>query len=455
MPCDATMSGVDKSFDTRSSRTQEEALPMKIDLERGSKRFSCNRLPATVTGLVIALLLIALWPVVSLAGGRVGGTTDVLRDKSGQIRGRGALPYKDQPPLDWHNEPVTLTPFCTLGAGTETDCVDGTRSCGEVDVACGPYIGGVEPWTAGIGLRNSPTGTLQLRGARPASQLVVAWLMWGVIIRDTPDDPTAPRGESISFAGVDLLGEELGESEEPCWQPGLPAAGEEVSTDDGEDPDDGDTPTVFRAFWVDVTAYLEPEINGDYPIFFPGSSLLLGEDPWGPEVPISPGFQADGASLVVVAAHPEIDPEAMVAFHTGPSFFTGVEEYHHELTLPLPPLSRVRHLRIGGDGQARTQLDPVSTFSTCLSPFDGLWVALRGDSSAIDPRPDWQGVDGGPITQLWDSQITDAWASELQFLPDQTSYRVRYQTALPPVGVQLRFDCVELMLHGLWVGNTF
>lgn len=427
---------------------------MSSELETPSRTTLLTR---AAVALATAFVL-ALWPASAEAGGRAGGTTDSLRNKSARIPRPGAKPFELLPGgvpgkglliQGWHPMPVTLTPFCALTSNAAAaGCEDDRYDCGEVSVPCGPYAGGVELTTAGVGLRNYPTGTLELRGVRPGSQLVAAWLIWGVIIRDVSNEPDVLRDGKIVFEGASLVGTELGETDEPCWGPGLPPAG-------SEDPESGAGPAVFRAYQADVTPWLEDSINGDYELALHGGSLTGGEDPWGPVFPTLPGFQAEGASLVVITAHPDVLPEAMIALHAGPSFFTGVEEYHHELTLPIPELEGARHVRIGADGQSRTELDQVSTFSTWLSAEDGLFVALRGTKDAIDPRPDWQGVDGGPLTQLWDSQSTDAWASELLLHPDQTGYRVLYSTDEPEPGVVMRFECAVAMMHGLRVGNRF
>ncbi len=384
----------------------------------------------------IALLGFLFWPTHLIAGGRAGGTTDSLRNKSQLSRWPGSKLILEQP---WDIDPITLTPVCALdGHSLIEQCVDGLYNCGKLNVLCGDSIGGIEPLAAGTGLRNYRTGAIKLRAARDGSELLGALLLWGLI---GSHDPAAPQGNEIQFADVELTGELLGTSDEPCWAPELP------------EPEEGDV--VFKAYWADVTPYLNPEINGDYTVLLKGASLLGGEDPWGPTLPSGEGFEAEGATLIAMVKHPEISLDSMFALHAGPSLLLGHEEYHHELPLPVPSADRVRHIRIGADGQTRTELNPVTSFNTLFSPFEDHWISLRGEESSIDLHHDWQGTDGGPVLQLWDTQITTTASYRLDLLPGLESYRLRYETNEAPVpeGPDFVYDCVEVVAHGLWVGE--
>ncbi len=384
-------------------------------------------------GAVLALAV--LWPVAAAAE-HAAGTTDRSRATVNPLRYAG-------PALKSFSI-ETMTTWCHLGAEVlQVACgADGTYRCGpEVEVACGHrYPGGFELLAAGVGLRNSGTGTLELRGAPPGSQVVASWVIWGLIVGDEASDP----GDRITFDGQPILGRELGTSAEPCWE---------------EDSENGGG-AIYKAYWADVTPYLRGEnVNGDYSLTLPGSSLTGGEDPWrgppGTPAPLAGGFLAEGASLVVVVAHPEIATDSIVALHAGPSFLADSRQYVHHLELPVPASARdVRHLRIGADGQTRTRERPVATYHTLLRAGNGLWVTLRGEGSEIDPNHDWLGADGGPIDQLWDTQLTYARIEELGLLPDETVYSIGYEPQpLPPWIEDPRVDCVAVTLHGLGISS--
>ena len=389
----------------------------------------------------IAMLGLLLWPTTLLAGGRAGGTTDSLRNKAALNHdSRIWVGNKALLPETWDIDAVTLTPWCALdGHSLLEGCEDGHYNCGKVSVPCGESLGGVEPVAAGTGLRNFREGTIPLRSARRGGQLVAAWVLWSVI---SSADPNAPQGDEIVFEDTELVGELLGTSDEPCWE-------QELAAPEGDNP-----PIMLKAFWVEVTDYLRPGINGDYRVTLKGSSLIDGEDPWGPTLPEDDGFEAEGATLIAVVAHPEVALESMFALHVGPSLLIGSEEYHHELPIPVPAGSQVKHIRFGGDGQVRTQRNPVTSFRTLFSPFEEHWISLRGEESSIDLHRDWQGADGG-FTQLWDTQTTVTTTEQLDLLPGSPSYRIRYETNEKPEtdGPEFLYDCVAVLGHGFWVGQ--
>ncbi len=366
-----------------------------------------NPRPVTRSLISIAavLLIAALWPATAHCQ-QADGATQSLK----------ILP--DWDPLD---------PWCALDANALSSCT-GTYNCGAVSVPCLPVRAGLRLVAAGMGQRNSDTGTIEVRGAPPESQLVASWLVWGVITRD-PDDPL------IKMAFIDdvsVTGQEFGRTDEPCWE-----------TDALQD-------TRFLALWADVTSILEGKINGDFAVSISGSSIIDGRDPWtgpGQTAPLDRGHLVEGASLVTVFADPSVARDAKVILHKTTDLMIGAANY--DLNVPtLPAATHVQQLRIGGDGQKQNLDQALAPFKTSIAFDDGPFLVLRGAGSPIDVYADWQGTDGGPINQLWDTQLTSVSASLLPELNGASSYKVSYE---PDVDSGLPYDCVAVVLHGLSV----
>ncbi|MEM7583207.1 MAG: hypothetical protein AAF560_07490 [Acidobacteriota bacterium] len=397
-----------------------------------------RHLATTLSKVHLAVLLLTLGPAPAMAG-RAEGTSDSIRNQTAiPFQPGSPVPFKELP-LGWDPNPTVMTPWCTLDvAKLQDSCNHGGLSCGGSTIPCRSYEGGVTLRAAGTGLRNSRTGTIQLRGFLEGSQPVVAWLIWSVIDRNTINDE--PRGGTIDFAADELVGLPLPESREPCWTPTPTGFSSKVSVAD---------PTVLRTFIADVTSQLEPDLNGDYSIELAGSSIESGGSPWGSTLDQEEGFTAEGASLVVVATHPEIPSEAMVSFHAHPTFVLGDTELHHDLELPIPDGTLVEHLRIGADGQTEASNHLVAGYRTLFGGAPDQWVVLRGEGSSIDVHRDWLGADGGSTQQLWDTAVTRAQPSQLGLAVGSGSYRVRYELEHLPAAANVRYDCLNVLFHGL------
>lgn len=309
--------------------------------------------------------------------------------------------------------------------------------------------GGLDHVAAGTGLRNLGAGTIELTGAPPGSVAVGAWLYWGLIVGVDTDDV---EPATVVLDGLALAGEPLGSVPGPCWS---------------EPPVPGEQPPEFRAYRAPVTDLLRPGINGEYRVEVPISSTTDGRDPWRGE-PAPPPW-VDGVSLVVLYAHPDVPRQASFHLHEGPALLVGDLELWHVLpsTNPQTPADSVLRLtRVGADGQRHAGHVPTYPFQSWLDwdlPGDGdtctdiLPLQVSGPGSEIDPWADWKGADGGPITQLWDTQLFEIpWAEDISGC---AGYRITYSTLEIIPGGELEteanigfyYDCVVVVAHALTV----
>lgn len=382
------------------------------------RRRCASRRVASVRGSALALLLAA--------------------PGAAQPSAEGAVSTLDEKPASASQAPV-FTTACALTAG---DLLTGHDCAGALDCLTAQSCdaaGGLDHVAAGTGLRNRGSGTIALAGAPPEAVAVGAWLYWGLIVASgggTPGDPAA-----IVLAGQPLTGELVGAAPGPCW------FGEAV----------GDT--EFRAYRVAVLDQLVPGINGEYPVTVPSSSLTDGRDPWR-GAPAPPPW-IDGASLLVLYAHRDVPYDSRFYLHHGAALLAGCLELVHELpelqgVEPAPSL--MRHTRLGGDGQRQAGYLPTHPFLTSIDwdPACSAQTSLqiRGPGSQIDTVSDWKGGDGGPLTQLWDTQV-----SEFRLLPQSPAcgeYQVTYETLDPTAGSTCQetssdffHDCVVVVAHAL------
>jgi len=368
---------------------------------------------ASATVLVTVLATALLLTPAAGAAPAAGGATHTLED----------LPK----PPNGTVEPILET-ACTLDAEAveESRGCPGTGFCDPATAELCQLPGGLDHVAAGTGLRNTGWGTIQLRGTPPGAVPVAAWLYWAAI----PSPPGDPTAGDATFDGVPLDGELVGVTLAPCW----PQAG------------------LLAAYRAPVLELLNEDLVGDYPVRVRLSSVADGRDPWG-AAPARPPF-AEGASLVVVYAHDSVPRASRFYLHHGAHLLLDELTFHHPLDPPLPAAAELRHTRIGADGQRRAGDDPTAPFATEIAfdpaGYPAAWLAIRGPGSPIDPGSDWLGVDGGPINQLWDTQVTGFPATALpsSTVAGVTSYQLRYR-ALPPADGRFGYDCVGVVAHAL------
>jgi hypothetical protein len=173
----------------------------------------------------------------------------------------------------------------------------------------------------------------------------------------------------------------VGTSANPCWGAG-----------------------VYALYSVDVLPFVPQWINGDYQVSGIPTARNDGGDPW-------VGFDltqplAEGSSLAVTYSHASVPPHSMVYTHAGPSTFIGGGlNLVNLLAPPLPGAGFLRHTRIGADGQVGSGVAPVNPVAADTTAING--IQIKGVGAPANQDSDWNGSDGGPLNQVWDTHTSD------------------------------------------------
>lgn len=270
---------------------------------------------------------------------------------------------------------------------------------------CTPLPGGIDHVAAGTGTRNAGYGTIHLQGAPDGAVVVRATLYWANL--EVAPAPT----QTIFFQGQAVTGNLIGTTIQTCWNGA----------------------TVFAAYSASVVPLIYPAIDGDYQVAGLPSFITSGRNPWAnpnrPTHDLSPPM-TQGASLVVEYSHPAVPIGARVYTHTGPWFFGGnTLTLTHALTPPLPLGGFLRHTRLGGDGQVGSGVTPIGGVPADSTFING--VQIKGPG-AVNQDSDWNGGDGAPLNQLWDTNTSDVTGTIAVGAP---TYTVTYTAPNDCVGV--------------------
>lgn len=361
-------------------------------------RYKSSRLSSLV-GILIFTATLAVQPLPLVPSARAQETT---QDENG---------FTNRP-LDDRETEATLEKFEALDAKsveadpTTTDDRDTSTTAAAPYVVKTPLAGGLDHIANGVGTRNSRSSTIRLRGAPPGATVVRAFLYWGTL-------QAAPAAtQTIIFRGSAVTGTLVGSAAPTCWGPG-----------------------VFAAYRASVIALINPGINGDYVVSGMPTSLFDGRDPWFGPAPLP---LSEGASLVVVYSHSSVPFGAQVFINNGAAFFFNIININNPLGGVLNPYSRLKHTRIGGDGQvgmSTSSMLPVTNERTFIGP--PFFTQIRGAGSPFNGNTDWDGDDGLPLNRLWDTH-TDSFG---QILPAGIgNYVVRYTAG---------GDCIFAVAHVL------
>lgn len=364
----------------------------------------------TVVGLLVTAMLMPALPLVPASRAQ---TTS--RDINGSSdRAPEDLDAKFENSEAHDKESIEAYPYAPDDSETATTSsatsASAAASSGKLYPIPVPLHGGIAHIANGAGTRNAGYGHIRLRGAPAGSVRVGAYLYWGTI-QNAP-----PPLQTITFNGVNVTGRLIGTGQ-TCWCGG-----------------------VFAAYRASVINLVTPAINGDYLVSNMPSAIKNGSDPWNSAcaLPLS-----QGASLVVLYAHNTVPASSRVYINDGTVFFAnGAVNIFNALPWPpVQPYSRVRHTRLGGDGQVGG-----STFSnlpvTNERSFLGAPLTqIKGPGSPFNGDSDWNGDDGVPLNQLWDTH-TDSFNKVL--VPfGALNYNVTYTA---------NGDCIYAVAHIL---NTY
>lgn len=264
------------------------------------------------------------------------------------------------------------------------------------------FQGQVDHAAAGTGLRNFDSGTIRLRGIPPNSTVVRAFLYWAFIASGTQ----CPSSVSVEFEGRTIDSQHFCTGAQPCWVSGASLC-------------------TYRA---DVTglmpgtttaAVANKVINGDYQInSFPSNSAERdGRDPWLPGTTNLP--KAEGATLLVVYSNSSLSSSGRVYIHNGCDAITTANatlNVSNSLSPAAPStITAAKFTRAGADGQVGVSVNASPTSTNETTHFGGpsvncaaaVLTQIAGDGSTRDRDSDWNGHDGGPLNQLWDTHTTD------------------------------------------------
>jgi hypothetical protein len=274
--------------------------------------------------------------------------------------------------------------------------------------------GGIDHMAAGTGLRNTGYGTIRMRGIPPTATAVSAFLYVGIIDSTVPP----PNPLIVNFNGTNVRAFLVNTAPSPCWGAG-----------------------TFRAYRAPVLPLLAAPINADYPVSRVPSSVTNGQCPWAGALP---NPRAEGASLVVLYTDRSVPRGTRTQIHHPivTSVF-GTTTYNHFLTFPIN-FGAVKHTRLGADGQTGVACPGVVTVGTNERTFIGgpvftPLVQIRGNPGGANLDSDWNGTDGEPLNQLWDTHTSPV-AGTIAPGPFVANYRVQYQSPI---------DCIIPVAHVL------
>jgi hypothetical protein len=259
---------------------------------------------------------------------------------------------------------------------------------------------------AGAGLRNSGEATIRLRGMPSDAIVRQAWLYWDFTGLDFPGlaqtQVILTRLDSSGEMSMErpVNGSQIGTGADPCW---IYSGDADVSHN--------------FAFKADVSDMVNG--NGDYIVsLLPGAaSATDGSVPFSAGSPTT-GPLAEGASLVVIYQS-KIEPMGTVlvydlglagdefAASPSPGFSYAISQ------VPAPGNGPSIFTEIGADGQQATFPNGLQGYlsfkSTKLNSTVIAGPGATNAGTAFDPDhdSDWNGSDGGPLNQLWDTHSHD------------------------------------------------
>jgi len=314
----------------------------------------------------------------------------------------------------------------TGSGGVPADPAAAAKTVSQVNLEPFKVYARADHAAAGTSLRNFDSGTIRLRGIPPNATVVQAYLYWSYISGTTP----CPKTAAIEFAGRTIYSSNFCTGGDPCWGG-----------------------AALCAYYTDVTglmpgtssaALANKVINGDYLISRAPTSLdRTGQDPWAPATANFP--KVEGATLFVV--YRTTTTTGTVYLHHSCDLFTGTLDASLTLVPAAPStISFIKFSRWGDDGQVGAGTDASPGTSDEQTWFGGPGVCpagltqIAGNGSADNQNSDWNGNDGEPLNQLWDTHTSTNLAGLLG--SGAGNYCVRYVAFL---------DCVNAIGYALTV----
>jgi len=225
----------------------------------------------------------------------------------------------------------------------------------------------------GVAMRNRTAGTIHLRGAPVPSRVLVALLYFNF----SDGAREGRRSMPVLFDANLITAEKTGDHDDPCW--GM---------------------TGNHSYVADVTRFVPigGNLNQDYRVTIPfdAETSTTGQNPWAPIEP-NQKVRVEGATLVVVYRNQNSTGPVFVYDALNNSMFAATAQFD----LLHPALNGAgRFTMVGADGQRGFGHD--NSASNELTFFNGSQIAGPPVASS-----DWDGSDGWPLVQLWDTHTHD------------------------------------------------
>lgn len=239
---------------------------------------------------------------------------------------------------------------------------------------------------AGVGLRNQSHGAITIAGVK--GRPIKTFVYWADITTSTGSVPssrlritrTRPTPSSAPWPTTTVTGVPMGQGPSPCWG--------------------GDTLTVYRGTVTSSVA----NGNGTY-IVQPSTrgSSIGGESPW--QSVLTPPYH-EGASLVMIYPGDKSVSVFDQAVDRAPALsgnmFWGTSNHVLERGIPSQGGAGL-FAEIGAGGQTGEGHDGYSSGEVTRLNGEDIAGGNSGKGS------DWDGDDGNPLPQLWDTHVHDMW----------------------------------------------
>jgi hypothetical protein len=237
---------------------------------------------------------------------------------------------------------------------------------------------GVAHVANGVALRNSCSGTIALRGIQSGSTLKSAYLYWNYM----DDSAVGASSDKVKFNGKTVTGTKVADQPDLCWET------------------NGD-----HSYRAEIT----PVASGhDYTFTALNCTDKSGQNPWIPLLTgtaIEPAW--DGASLVETYSNSSTSSDKVAIFdklHGASNSNAGAHNFAVKMNTGSTIFSGTGlFTQINADGQVGTSFSTECGSGICSDEQDDFNnIALTGPGG-VYPQSDWDGSNGWPLPQLWDT----------------------------------------------------
>lgn len=253
---------------------------------------------------------------------------------------------------------------------------------------------------SGVAMRNLGAGKIIIKGIPRGATIEAAFLYWGII------NPTATDAMAAgSFNGNAIKGINYSIGGDPCWYTG----------------------SMF-AYRADVTEFVTG--NGTYNLSGFASGITTGSSPWdGVAAPL-----CEGATLVIVYRRETSFVQTIVLYEGCPLFFGDLRYGFTMGGFVADPVKKATLTIFGADGQDGVGGGPIKDIDKEFLEFNGTIIA--------QPNSPWNGADGQPLPQLWDTHTYNVKSLVAKGSKQVTVANTGYET-------QDYYDCMN------WIGAIF